>query len=69
MKFEFAFFAGHGFFYEDSSAVFLALTVKEPCLFFLPNPCATSCFVLHIFRMRFPSGIFMRFVGRCEIFL
>ena len=37
--------------------------LNELCLLFLPNPCAMSCFVLHICRMSFPSGIFMVFVG------
>ncbi len=52
MKFEFAFFAGHGIFDQGSSAFF-------SCFLFWPSPYATSCFVLHIFRMRFPNGIFM----------
>ena len=30
------------------------------------NLYTTSCFVFHIFRMRFPSGISMLFMGCCE---
>ena len=41
-----------------------ALPVNELCL--LANPCVTSCF-LHIFRVGFPSGIFMLFI--CIIFV
>jgi hypothetical protein len=65
MKFEFAFFADHGFLIRVLRPFFLALTVNELCLLFWPNPYATSCFVLHIFRM----GVFMLFLGRCAIYL
>jgi hypothetical protein len=50
MKFEFAFFAGHGILIKVLPPSFLALTVNELCLLFLPNPYATLCFVPHIFR-------------------
>ncbi len=58
LKFEFAFFAGHGILIRVLPPSFLALTVNELCLIFLPNPCATSCFLLHIILM-IPNGIFM----------
>ncbi len=38
---------------------FLALPVNELCLLVWPNLNTTSCFVLRIFRMRFPNKIFM----------
>jgi hypothetical protein len=53
MKFEFAFFAGHGILIRVLRPSFLALTVNELCLLFSPNPYATSCFVLDIFRIRY----------------
>ncbi len=62
MKFEFVFFACRGILIRVLLlSFFLALTVKILCLLFLPNPYVTSCFVLHILRIRFPSGIFMLF--------
>jgi hypothetical protein len=48
MKFESAFFAGHGISIRLLPPSFFALPVNELCLLFLPNPYATSCFVLHI---------------------
>jgi hypothetical protein len=63
MKFEFAFIAGHGISIRILPPSFLALTVKEPCLIILPNPYATSCFVLHVVLMRFPNGILSCFFG------
>ncbi len=56
---EFAFFAGHGVLIRVLTPSFLALTVKELCLLFWSKSHVTSWFVLHIFRMRFPNGIFM----------
>jgi hypothetical protein len=64
MKFEFSFFAGHSILIRVLPPCFLALSVNELCLLFWPNPYATSRFVRHIFRMRFPDGAFMLFVGR-----
>jgi hypothetical protein len=52
LKFEFAFFAGHGIFIRVLPPSFLALPVNELCLLFWPNPYTTSCFVLHIFFVR-----------------
>jgi hypothetical protein len=59
LKFEFAFIVGHGILIRVVPPSFLALTVNELCLLFLPHPYATSCFMLHVFRMRFPYGIFL----------
>jgi hypothetical protein len=61
MKFEVAFFAGHGILIRVLSPFFLTLPVNELCLLFWPNLNTTSCFVLRIFRMRFPNKIFMLF--------
>jgi hypothetical protein len=63
MKFELAFFAGHGILVRVLSSSFLALNLNELSLLFLLDPCATLCFALHIFRKRCPGGIFM-LVGR-----
>ena len=58
MKFEFAFFAGHGILLRVLPPSFLALTVKEVCfILILLNPFATACFVLHVVLLRFSSGI------------
>jgi hypothetical protein len=38
VKFEFAFIAGHGSMMRVLPPSFLALTVNELCLLFLPNP-------------------------------
>ncbi len=67
VKFELGFIAGHGSLIRVVPCSFLALTGNELCLHFLPHPCATWCFALHILCKRFPEGIFLRFVGRCEI--
>ncbi len=32
------------------------------CVLFSPNPHGASCFMLHILRMRFSTGIFLRFM-------
>ena len=69
MKFEFSFFAGHSILIRVLPPCFLALSVNELCLLFWPNPYATTWFVLHILRMRFPNRIFMLFGGRFEISL
>ncbi len=67
MKFEFAFFAGHGIFIRVFPLSFLVLPMNELCPPFLPDPYATSCFVLHLFHIIFPNGIFMLFCGCYEI--
>jgi hypothetical protein len=69
IKFERAFFAGYSIFTRVLPLSFLELPVNELCLLFWPNPYATSCFVLHAFRMRFPNVIFMLFGNCCEISL
>ncbi len=51
MKCEFTFFAGDGIFVRVLPPSFFAFTVNELCLLCRPNHYATSCFVLHIFRM------------------
>ncbi len=64
IKFEFAFFAGHGILLRVLSPSFLALTVKELCFrLILLNPFATACFVLHVVLLRFSSGIFIIVFG------
>ncbi len=67
LKFEFAFFAGHGILIRVLPPSFLALTVNELCLLFWPNPCVTSCFLQHIFLM-IPNGIFMLLLLAVERF-
>jgi hypothetical protein len=49
------------------SGFFRLLFWRCLCLLFWPNPYATSRFVLHIHRMRFPNWIFMLLGGCYEI--
>ncbi len=62
MKFELASLADHGILIRVLPPSRLALTVSKLWLLFWPNPYATSCFVLHLFRMRF-SCFFWAVVG------
>jgi hypothetical protein len=59
---KFVLFADHSILIRVLPLCFLALTVNELCVLFLPKPHATSCFVLHIFLVRFPYEIFMLFL-------
>jgi hypothetical protein len=65
MKFEIAFFAGHGILMRVLQPSCLTLPVKEIFLHFWPNPCVTLCCVLHAFVV-VDSGIAMLFWGLFE---
>ncbi len=57
MKFKLAFFGGHCILIRFLPPCYLALTVNELCLLFLPTLCDFKLCAAHIFRMGFPCII------------